>query len=222
MALNYGSVGILTKDYKVYIVGKDVDFPSTEGIIPEYFASNNSNASDGSYYSRYSVMYDRSVLLDNFHLIDNGNVGNVYIFSEFGECKKESIDTMIGDGDIVIGNNIGEITLNVNCSFIAELINATVDNINELHHLYDGKICDLMLVEIFPHNGINELDDKPAIKDTFHTVIYISDVIVRFAEKHTGGGVSIITLSVSKNTATADDFREIYDVDYDPPTITIK
>lgn len=211
MPVTYGSSGVLAKDYKVWIFLAGVT--ACENLITEYLAANN-YSNDISFFSRYQILKSRTA--SPYHLLRTLPETNAY-FLEVGECRKDSIDNMIENGDTINGNNAGEIVLNVSGTFTAELMNATVDNIVALQNTYGGKLCHIILTEINTHYGINEIGDPWTSKDSFSTAILIRNVTPKISEKHVGGGVSIITLSVSKNVPTADDFREIYDVDSTAP-----
>jgi hypothetical protein len=119
---------------------------------------------------------------------------------ELGECRADSIDLGIGDGDSVDGNTLGKIVLEKTGTFSVELINATPANIDALVGV-DGVPCNILLVERDFHS-----DAKTK------TIILMSNVVVSYSEKITGGDIMRATLNVEKSVSTAPSFRIIDDV----------
>lgn len=120
--------------------------------------------------------------------------------TELGELRADSISVTAENGDTVEGNNIGEIVLNKACAMVAELINATPDNINALAGL-DGKAVVIM---------IKEKDARGQIQ----TVIVINNVVMSYSENITGGDIPRASISLSRSVANVGNFRIINDIDY--------
>jgi hypothetical protein len=119
---------------------------------------------------------------------------------ELGELRADSISVTAENGDTVEGNNIGEIVLNKACAMMAELINATPDNINALAAL-DGQAVVVMIKE------------KDA-RNNKRTVIVINNVVMSYSENITGGDIPRASISLSRNVANVGNFRIINDIDY--------
>ena len=120
--------------------------------------------------------------------------------TQLGELRADSISVTAENGDTVEGNNIGEIVLNKACAMVAELINATPDNINALAEL-DGKAVVVMIKE------------KDA-RGNKRTVIVINNVVMSYSENITGGDIPRASISLSRNVANVGNFRIINDIDY--------
>ena len=120
--------------------------------------------------------------------------------NELGELRADSISVTAENGDTVEGNNIGEIALNKACAMMAELINATPDNINALAAL-DGQAVVVMIKE------------KDA-RNNKRTVIVINNVVMSYSENITGGDIPRASISLSRNVANVGNFRIINDIDY--------
>jgi hypothetical protein len=120
--------------------------------------------------------------------------------TELGELRADSISVTVENGDTVEGNNIGEIVLNKACAMVAELINATPDNINALAAL-DGKAVVVMIKE------------KDA-RSNKRTVIVINNVVMSYSENITGGDIPRASISLSRSVANVGNFRIINDIDY--------
>ena len=119
---------------------------------------------------------------------------------ELGELRADSISVTAENGDTVEGNNIGEIVLNKACAMMAELINATPDNINALAAL-DGQAVVVMIKEKDARNNVR-------------TVIVINNVVMSYSENITGGDVPRASISLSRSVANVGNFRIINDIDY--------
>ena len=119
---------------------------------------------------------------------------------ELGELRADSISVTAENGDTVEGNNIGEIVLNKACAMMAELINATPDNINALAEL-DGQAVVVMIKEKDARNDVR-------------TVIVINNVVMSYSENITGGDIPRASISLSRSVANVGNFRIINDIDY--------
>lgn len=122
------------------------------------------------------------------------------LLTQLGELRADSISVTAENGDTVEGNNIGEIVLNKACAMVAELINATPDNINALAAL-DGQAVVVMIKE------------KDA-RDNKRTVIVINNVVMSYSENITGGDIPRASISLSRSVANVGNFRIINDIDY--------
>ena len=120
--------------------------------------------------------------------------------TQLGELRADSISVTAENGDTVEGNNIGEIVLNKACAMMAELINATPDNINALAEL-DGQAVVVMIKEKDARNDVR-------------TVIVINNVVMSYSENITGGDIPRASISLSRSVANVGNFRIINDIDY--------
>ena len=107
MALTYGTSGIKNKSYRVYLAEAD-----TSGL-------------DGK--------FDTIIAIGTTDAIDSA----IHLMSEFGECRDDSITVAGEDCETIQGNVVGNFVINKACSFSAELINSTPDNIDAIEAL-DG------------------------------------------------------------------------------------
>jgi hypothetical protein len=111
MALSYGTEGIKQKNWVLWLLKPSI------AASPEYIGFVNSHA------------YDEFAFLINLYPDD--------VIGHLGELRNDSVSLTAENGDTVEGNIIGEITINKVCALNAELINATIENCNELA-AYDG------------------------------------------------------------------------------------
>lgn len=172
MALTTGTTGVKQKDYRVYIAEA-----ATSGLpaaIAAYIASNT------------------KTLL---------NVAT-NLMAEVGELRKDSIDLGLDNGDSVEGNTLGEIVMNKQGSFSAELLNTTADNIAALEAL-DGVSCAVIIVE---------KDTHLVGGNTCKTCYVLNNLVMNYTEKVTGGDIARSTITISRKTPTASSFRHIADV----------
>ena len=86
----------------------------------------------------------------------------------------------------------------------AELINATIENCNELAQ-YDGLPVIAMM---FDQENVNSC----LYPVTGATCIVVEDVTLNYNEMVTGGDIVRATISLSKNPSRVDDFRKIFEV----------
>lgn len=121
---------------------------------------------------------------------------------EFGECRADSIDVGIDKGDTIQGNTLGEIVMNKACTFTAELINATPENIAALETI-DRTACVILLVE---------KDARVVGAALYKVAILINNFVVNYSEKITGGTNIVSTISIADNTPTASAFRMINEI----------
>ena len=175
MALTYGTTGINKKDFRVYMATADTAGLAT--LIATYEATQNST-----------------------------NVAAVLAsMEEVGECRMDSIDLEIAEGDSVMGNGYGKISISKTGTLAFELINTTIANINSLEE-YDKEIVSIFLVE---RDARTNSEDATEMK----VHIMINDVIASYSEKTTGGSNVIATISVEKSVARATSLRMINDID---------
>ncbi len=171
IALTTGTAGVKQKDYRVYI--ETVAESAT--LVNAYIATPNRDS------------------FDDLITVASGSL------RELGECRADSIDLGIGDGDSVDGNTLGKIVLEKTGTFAVELINATPANITALDAI-DGVPCNILLAE----RDLHDTNKK--------TVILMANVVVSVSEKITGGDIIRKTLNVEKNVASAPSFRMINDI----------
>lgn len=172
ISLTTGTAGVKQKDYRVYI--ETVTESAT--LVNAYIREANKT---------------------NFDALVAIGAGTL---RELGECRADSIDLGIGDGDSVDGNTLGKIVLEKTGTFTVELINATPANIAALDAI-DGVPCHILLAE----RDLHDTDKK--------TVILMANVVVSVSEKITGGDIIRKTINVEKNVASAPSFRMINDID---------
>lgn len=171
MALTYGTDGIKQKDYRVY-----VEKTAGSGVIAAV--------------TTYLGLKNKANLNALIATLD-----------ELGECRADSIDLGIADGDSIEGNVLGKIVLSKTGTFTAELINATPANIAGLEAL-DGNACTILMVERDIHGG------------GFKTCILMHNFNLSYSEKATGGDSIRSTINIEKSVPDASSFRSIADVDF--------
>ena len=184
MALTYGTDGIKQKDYRVFVA-----LSSTAGL--------------GELITAYLANKTKANLDASGKIINTTGAGSPGKLSELGECRADSIDLGIADGDSIEGNRLGKIVLNKTGTFTAELINATPDNIAALEGL-DGNPCTILLVERDTHG--NDLK----------TCILMHNFNLSYSEKITGGDSIRSTINIEKSVPDAGSFRSIADIDQTP------
>ena len=171
MALTYGTSGIRKKSYRVYLAEAD-----TAGL---------DDAFDDIVSTGTTIEIDSAILL----------------MSEFGECRDDSITVVGEDGETIQGNVVGNIAINKACSFSAELINCTPDNVDAIE-LLDGVAVSVLLVEKDSH-----MDGATEKK----LAIIIRNKNLSYTENITGGDTGRGTISLSSSPRKIDDFRTIVD-----------
>lgn len=176
----YGTEGIKQKDYRIYI-----------GL------SNNTTLQNAiETYLGSPTQGNLSAFLDEQDGQDETKL------QEFGECRADSIDMGIADGDSVDGNVLGKIVLNKTGTFTAELLNATPANIAALE-LLDGQICTIVMLERDTHL-VGAVENK--------TAILMNRFIPSYTEKITGGDSIRSTITIEKSVPSAGSFRVIADL----------
>jgi hypothetical protein len=171
MAITYGTSEIRKKSYRVYIAEAD-----TSGL---------DTAFDDIIGNSSTAYIDAAIAL----------------MSEFGECRDDSISVTGEDGETIQGNVVGNIVINKACSFSAELINSTPDNIDAIEAL-DGVAVSVLLVEKDSH-----MDGATEKK----LAIIIKNKNLSYTENITGGDTGRGTISLSSSPRKIDDFRTIVD-----------
>lgn len=176
----YGTNGIKQKDYRIYVGLSDNS--TLQSAINTYIAS--------------PIQTNLNVLID----AQGGQLDTK--LQEFGECRADSIDMGIADGDSVDGNVLGKIVLNKTGTFTAELLNATPENIAALE-LLDGRICTILMLERDTHivNG-----------QVYKTAILMNKVNLSYTEKITGSDSIRSTITIEKSVPSAGSFRVIADL----------
>ncbi len=200
MALTYGTEGIKQKDWKVWLVDG-----SAYHTLHNYMKSVNDTIDAKGYGDAFSEL--DQILANSEHL---------------GECRKDSISWSTENGEVVEGNEVGEIVLGKNCSFTVELINATVENINELMSNFDGSRFYIILEELngrtknwatgeAPPNDIVESNDT-------HEIIVLGAVggsNISVSESITGGDIPRATITMNDVVPSVGDFRYRFEMPYD-------
>ena len=205
MALNYGTLGIRQRDYRVYIA-----FESQLAALCAELVSFFENYDSGAYVDAYYGHLETIMASKMTHI---------------GEMRKDSIDVSIADGDSVEGNEIGKFVMSKTGTFSCELINATPDNKNALAAA-DGQEAIIMLVELNDTRMENFNDAGTFFQ--LHELIFIANVdsiiagsvsgvggSFSYSEKDTGGTIPTSTISIEKSVPNAGSFRKIIDQPYD-------
>jgi len=125
------------------------------------------------------------------------------IIGHIGELRNDSVSLTAENGDTVEGNIVGEIAINKVCALNAELINATIENCNELAK-YDGLPVIAMMFDQETAN--NYFLPRPGT-----TCIVVEGATLNYNETVTGGDIVRATISLSKNPSRVDDFRKIFE-----------
>ncbi len=159
-------------------------------------------------------LFKQSVVasLDYHDFVDTNEVGySQFIFEDpadiighVGELRNDSVSLTAENGDTVEGNIVGEIAINKVCALNAELINATIENCNELAE-YDGLPVIAMMFD-------SENVDSAFCPVGGATGIVIEGAKLNYNEMVTGGDIVRATISLSKNPSRVDDFRKIFKV----------
>lgn len=200
MALTYGTEGIKQKDWKVWLLdGSYTSEPHAKML------DIKSCVDDKKYQSAFAELELR--LSNSDHL---------------GECRKDSISWSTENGEVVEGNEVGEIVLGKNCSFTVELINATAENINELMSDFDGSRFFIILEELNGRTknwetGQVAPNDIVESNDT-HEIIVLgapggSNISV--SESITGGDIPRATITMNDMVPSVGDFRYRFEMPYD-------
>lgn len=170
MSLTYGTSGIRQKNYRVYV------------------ALNGTPGLDDAFDAIISDMTTDEI---------DAAIG---LMNEFGECRADSITLTGENGESIEGNVVGNITINKACSFSAELINLTPNNVDALDAL-DGEIVSVMLVEKDSH--IDGTEKKLAI--------IVKNKALSYSENITGGDTGRGTITLSSTPRKVTEFRTIVD-----------
>lgn len=200
MALTYGTEGIKQKDWKVWLL--DGSGPSDHHAVMNKVTSAVNSKKYQNAFNELGVQLTAS--------------------EHLGECRKDSISWSTENGEVVEGNEAGEIVLGKNCSFTVELINATVENINELMSNFDSSRFFIILEEL---NGrtknwaTNEAppDDFIESNDT-HEIIVLGAVggsNISVSESITGGDIPRATITMNDVVPSVGDFRYRFEMPYD-------
>lgn len=181
----YGTEGIKQKDYRVYVgLSNNTTLQST---IDTYLAS--------------PTQANLNTLLDE----QGGQSDNK--LQELGECRADSIDMGVAEGDSIDGNILGKIVLNKTGTFTAELLNATPANIAALE-LLDGQICTVLMLERDTH----QVDVSGTMKP-HKTAILMNKINLSYTEKITGSDSVRSTVTFEKSVPSAGSFRAIADLE---------
>lgn len=178
MALSYGTEGIKQKNWVLWL------FKSSMAAAIEYstFLDNND--------------------VESFRFIIANN--ETEVIGVLGELRNDSVSLTAENGDTVEGNIVGEITINKACALNAELINATIENCNELA-THDGLP---VIAVMFDSENVN--GDFVPIAGA--TCIVVDSATLNYNETVTGGDIVRATISLSKSPSRVDEFRKIFEV----------
>lgn len=178
MALSYGTEGIKQKNWILWL------FKSSMAAQSAY----------SDFLDSYSV--------DSFVSMTRDTPDHV--IGHLGELRNDSVSLTAENGDTVEGNIVGEITINKVCALNAELINATIENCNELAQ-YDGLPVIAMM---FDSENVDYGNFYPIAGAT---CIVVEGATLNYNEMVTGGDIVRATISLSKNPSRVDDFRKIFE-----------
>jgi len=200
MALTYGTEGIKQKDWKVWLLDGSSHPDHPAGMIGLKSAVDNKE-----YQSAFAELELR--LSNSDHL---------------GECRKDSISWSTENGEVIEGNEVGEIVLGKNCSFTVELINATAENINELMSNFDGSRFFIILEELNGRTknwetGQAVPDDIVESKDTHEIIVFgaVGGSNIYVSESITGGDIPRATITMNDVVPSVGDFRYRFEMPYD-------
>jgi len=140
--------------------------------------------------------------------------------TKLGECSRDSISVISDDGDDIEGNEVGNIILAKDCSFSAELINATPDNVNALMSKYDGNAFYIILEEV---NGrskklYDQNEESDVLFNDVHDIIIIGSgkgFNISVSEAFTGSDVPRAVVSMKAKVQSISDFRRRVEIPYD-------
>ena len=126
------------------------------------------------------------------------------VIGHIGELRNDSVSLTAENGDTVEGNIVGEIAINKVCALNAELINATIENCNELAEYDELPVIAMMF-------------DSENVDSAFYpmvgaTCIVVEGATLNYNEMVTGGDIVRATISLSKNPSRVEDFRKIFEV----------
>jgi len=199
--LNCDTNGVRHKNYRVWLLSKASE-NWANGLIAvgELFTELNK-------FSKNELNFDSQDKLSTA----------LALFDHVGECRADSIEVNGEKGNSIEGNESGELVLNKACSFSAELINSTLDNI-EQSVLYDKKETIIILEEVDSFENEWNLNDTTVKTFNNHEIVIIGNSINGFIlnvnESHKGQGVSVIPLSIAKTVSKISSFRNTYNVEY--------
>lgn len=177
MSLSYGTEGIKQKNWVLWLLK-----PSMAAINEYSDFVNTHNA--GAFKSAITNNPDE-------------------VIGMLGELRNDSVSLTAENGDTVEGNIVGEITINKVCALNAELINATIENCNELA-TYDG----LQVIAVMFDSENIDSNFRPM---SGATCIVVDGATLNYNETVTGGDIVRATISLSKNPSRVDDFRKIFE-----------
>ena len=140
--------------------------------------------------------------------------------TKLGECSRDSISVISDDGDDIEGNEVGNIILAKDCSFSAELINATPNNVNALMSKYDGNAFYIILEEV---NGRSKKlydrnEESDVLFNDVHDIIIIGSgkgFNISVSEAFTGSDVPRAIVSMKAKVQSISDFRRRVEIPYD-------
>ena len=170
--------------------------------------------------------YGTEDLINNLRS-DNPNITKFNFLSamlahstKLGECSRDSISVISDDGDDIEGNEVGNIILAKDCSFSAELINATPDNVNALMSKYDGNAFYIILEEV---NGRSKKlydrnEESDVLFNDVHDIIIIGSgkgFNISVSEAFTGSDVPRAIVSMKAKVQSISDFRRRVEIPYD-------
>ena len=200
MALTYGTEGIKQKDWKVWLLDGSYQSDPHAGMPQTKLTVDDKG---------YSIAFDK--------------LGTQLTASEhLGECRKDSISWSTENGEVVEGNEVGEIVLGKNCSFTVELINATAGNINELMSNFDGSRFFIILEELNGRTRNWATNESPPndimeSKDTHEIIVLgaIGGSNISVSESITGGDIPRATITMNDVVPSVGDFRYRFEMPYD-------
>lgn len=207
--LSFGIEGLRQSDYRVYLADINGDLGSDiAGIVSDFLNYKALDKADAS-----SRTFLEVPLLINSILSE---------MTPVGELRQDSIVLTCDNGNSIAGNESGEIPLGKQCSFEAELINSTVENIDALT-LLDGVPCFVVLEEIANQSHtFAGLGPQEHVMMKRYIMIGKTNVVeedplslcrvLRVNNKTTGGDVPRLVFSVSDTVAEISDFRLLDDV----------
>jgi len=211
MALTYSLDGLRQRSYRVWMIYPssgtgESGYNNLKEYVENYIIANLIGYQYGSAFTNLSELLAADTDITDYS-------------ERLGECRKDSISLVSEDGNSIEGNEVGTLILDKNCSFAAELLNATPGNIELLNDDVESQVPVYIILEEIDGRtkDWDSTSDPIKSKDT-HEIIFIginNALILNMVENHVGGGISTVTINGNDTVARISDFRKILDVPYD-------
>lgn len=213
--LSHGTDGIRQSDYRVYVINKNGFAAISADVLS---------------VSNFPGIYDLYGEFNAAMLVEvAGGIEDILAAATpIGHFRRDSIEIAGEEGNTIELNESGEVSLSKQCSFVAELINTTKENIADLQEL-SRDTAVFILEELNPQAGrvsddnfsIYEYEDLRRFIILANTSMLAGDFGVKFSvsEKATGGDVARATITAKMDTGRVSNFRILKDIILDCVTI---